>query len=98
MLLQSIPAGFLVASVAWIRAGAAHSEFWITLVLTYAIALGDSTHVVAGAAKAFLLVFDGQISVAQALGAIILPALIDNIFGGTGLFALLAHAQVRQEL
>jgi formate/nitrite transporter FocA (FNT family) len=54
--------------------------------------------VVAGAAEAFLLVFGGQIGMWQALSGIILPALIGNIIGGTGLFALLAHAQVRQEL
>ena len=98
LLAQGIPAGFLIASVAWIRAGMTDGEFWIILALTYAIALGDFTHVVAGAAEAFLLVFDGQASLGQALGGIILPALVGNVIGGTGLFALLAYAQVRQEL
>ncbi len=98
MLLQGIPAGFLIASVAWIRAGVAGGEFWIILVLTYAIALGYFTHVVAGSAEAFLLLFTGQIGVDHAVGRIILPALIGNILGGTGLFALLAQAQVRQEI
>lgn len=32
------------------------------------------------------------------IGGLILPALIGNILGGTLIFALLAHAQVRQEL
>jgi formate/nitrite transporter FocA (FNT family) len=54
--------------------------------------------VVAGSAETFLLLFAGQVGTAQALGGIILPALIGNIIGGTGLFALLAHAQVHQEL
>jgi formate/nitrite transporter FocA (FNT family) len=98
MLLQGVPAGFLIASVAWIRAGVTEGEFWIVLALTYAIALGDFTHVVAGAAEAFLLLFSGQIGAGQAVGGIILPALIGNVIGGTGLFTLLAHAQVRQEL
>ncbi len=98
LMLQGIPAGFLIASVAWTRAGATSGEFLIVLTLTYAIALGDFTHVVAGAAEAFLLLFNGQIGVGQTLGGIILPALIGNIIGGTGLFAILAHAQVRQEL
>jgi formate/nitrite transporter FocA (FNT family) len=98
LLLQGVPAGFLIASVAWLRAGASGGEFWIILALTYAIALGDFTHVVAGAAETFLLLFDGQLGLGQALGGIILPALVGNVIGGTGLFALLAHAQVRQEL
>jgi formate/nitrite transporter FocA (FNT family) len=97
-LAQAVPAGFIVASIAWIRAGAEGGEFWIVLALTYAIALGDFAHVVAGSAEAFLLMFDGRIGIGQALGEIILPALVGNIIGGTGLFALLAHAQVRQEL
>ena len=98
MLLQAIPAGFLVAAIAWLRASASGGEFWIVVTLSYAIALGGFTHVVVGAGEAFLLLFDGRIGVAQALGGIVLPALVGNIVGGTGLFALLAHAQVRQEL
>jgi formate/nitrite transporter FocA (FNT family) len=98
LLLQGIPAGFLIASVAWISAGVTSGGFWVVLTLTYTIALGDFTHVVAGAAEAFLLVFDGQTSVGHALAGMIAPALVGNVIGGTGLFALLAYAQVRQEL
>ena len=98
MLLQAIPAGFLIASIAWILAGVSGSEFWVILVLTYAIALGDFAHVVAGSAEAFLLVFAGQTGLEHAVFGIILPSLIGNVIGGTGLFALLAHAQVRQEI
>lgn len=98
LLAQGVPAGFLIASIAWIRAGMTNGEFWIILALTYAIALGDFAHVVAGAAEAFLLMFDGQIGIGQALGGIILPTLVGNILGGTGLFALLAYAQVQREL
>jgi formate/nitrite transporter FocA (FNT family) len=98
MMLQGIPAGFLIASVAWIRAGASSGEFWIVLALTYAIALGDFTHVVAGSAEAFLLLFAGQAGIGQAVGGMILPSLAGNVLGGAGLFALLAHAQVRHEI
>ncbi|WP_298961764.1 formate/nitrite transporter family protein [uncultured Methylobacterium sp.] len=98
ILLQGIPAGFLIASVAWLRAASSGGEFWVICTLTYAIALGDFTHVVAGATEAFLLLFAGETSLGHAFGGMILPALIGNVIGGTGLFALLAHAQVRQEL
>lgn len=98
LMLQGIPAGFLIASVAWLRAGASGSEFLIVLALSTAIALGDFTHVVAGAAETFLLVADGRIGLGHAGAGIILPALVGNVIGGTGLFALLAHGQVRQEI
>jgi formate-nitrite transporter family protein len=98
VLSQAVPAGFIIASVAWIRAAISNAEFWIVLTLTYVIALGDFTHVIAGSAETFLLLFAGQIEIARALGDLIAPALIGNVIGGTGLFALLAYAQVRQEL
>ena len=98
VLAQAVPAGFIIASVAWIRAAISNAEFWIVLTLTYVIALGDFTHVVAGSAETFLLMFAGQIGLARALGDLIAPALIGNVIGGTGLFALLAYAQVLQEL
>jgi formate/nitrite transporter FocA (FNT family) len=98
LMLQGVPAGFLIASVAWIRAGVTSGEFWIILALTWAIALGGFTHVIAGSAETFLLVFADRVGLGHAVGAIIGPALIGNVIGGTGLFALLAHAQVRQEI
>ncbi len=97
LLRSGVPAGFLIASVAWLRAGANGSEFLIILVFTYAIGVAGFAHAVAGAAEAFLLLAAGHIDAAAAL-AIILPAALGNIIGGTGLFALLAHAQVRKEL
>jgi formate/nitrite transporter FocA (FNT family) len=98
LLLTGIPAGFLIASVSWILAGVVDGHFWIVLALTTTIALGNFTHVIAGSAEAFLLLFAGKITAAHALAGIILPALGGNIIGGTLLFALLAHAQVRREL
>ena len=98
ILLQAIPAGFLIASVAWIRSAADDSGFWIVLVLTYGIALGGFTHVIAGAAEAFLLLWAGKASIVWVAFTFLIPALLGNIIGGTGLFAMLAHAQVKEEI
>ena len=98
MLLQAIPAGFIIASVAWIRSAADDSSFWIVLVLTYAIAACGFTHVIAGAAEAFFLLWTGNADPAWVFGTFLLPALAGNIIGGTGLFAMLAHAQVKEEI
>jgi formate/nitrite transporter FocA (FNT family) len=97
-LLQGIPAGFLIASVAWIRSAADDSSFWIVLALTYPIALCGFTHVIAGSAEAFLLLWSGAAGPGWVFAGFILPALAGNIIGGTGLFALLAHAQVKDEI
>jgi formate/nitrite transporter FocA (FNT family) len=98
MLAHGIPAGFLIASIAWIRSAADDSSFWIVLILTYAIAICGFTHVIAGAAEAFLLLWAGQASIGWVFGTFLLPALAGNIIGGTGLFALLVHAQVKEEI
>ena len=68
------------------------------VLVTYLIALGGFSNVVAGAGEAWLLMLTGRTSFAGALGGLILPALAGNIFGGTGLFAVVAHGQVRDEI
>ena len=98
MMLQGIPAGFLIASVAWIRSAADDSSFWIIIVLTYAIAICGFTHVIAGAAEAFFLLWSGHVGPGWVFGTFLVPALAGNIIGGTGLFAMLAHAQVKEEI
>jgi formate/nitrite transporter FocA (FNT family) len=98
VLLQGIPAGFLISSIAWIRSAADDNSFWIVLALTYAIAIGGFTHVVAGSAEAFLLLANGKASLLWVLTGFLIPALVGNIIGGTGLFAMLAHAQVKGEI
>jgi formate/nitrite transporter FocA (FNT family) len=94
----AIPAGFIMASVAWIRSAEDQFGFWIVVALTLAIGLGGFTHVIVGSAEAWLLLWRGEADIAWVLGGFLLPALIGNVIGGTGLFALLAHAQVRQEI
>ena len=97
-LLRGIPAGFLIASIAWIMPNARGSEFWVVILITYVVAIGGFSHVVAGSAEAWLLWLTGHASFGWATGGFILPALAGNIIGGTGLFAVLAHGQVREEI
>ncbi|MBZ5761806.1 formate/nitrite transporter family protein [Rhizobium sp. VS19-DR104.2] len=97
-LLFATPAGFLVASIAWILPNARGSEFWVIVLITYVIAIGGFSHVVAGSGEAWLLFLSGQTTLWEAAGGFILPALIGNIIGGTGLFAVVAHGQVRDEI
>jgi formate/nitrite transporter FocA (FNT family) len=70
----------------------------VIIAITYAIALGDFAHVVAGSAEIFLLLISGEISVAKAFGGLLLPILVGNVLGGTALFSLIAYAQVKEEM
>ena len=97
-LLVAMPAGFLIASIAWILPNARGSEFWVIMLITYVIAIGGFSHVVACSTEAWLLVLTGQATFGTAIGGFIVPALVGNIIGGTGLFAVVAHGQVRDEI
>lgn len=97
-LRMGIPAGFLIAAIPWSLPTTRGQEFWVILLLTWLIALGGFAHVVAGSGEAWLLMLDGRITAFQAVFDIIVPTLLGNVLGGTGLFAVLAHAQVRGEL
>ena len=98
VLLQAIPAGFLIASIAWIRSAQTESGFWVILFVTYAIAACGFAHVIAGAAETGLLLWSGAADIGWAFGTFLIPALIGNVIGGTGLFAVMAHAQAKDEV
>ena len=95
---RGVPAGFILATIAWVLPNVKGQEIVLVTLLTWLVSLGHFSHVIAGSAEAWLLATSGQASYGFALGGFILPALLGNIIGGTGLFAVLAHAQVRSEL
>jgi len=97
-LLQAIPAGFIIAAVAWVIVASKGSHFWLITLLTYVIAIGGFAHVIASAAAAYLLVFTGNAEMLWAVGGFVLPALIGNVIGGSGLFAILTFAQIKDEI
>ncbi len=98
VLTHGIPAGFYVAALVWMLPSSKGFEIWVIIIMTYLIALGGFTHVIAGSMEAFLLLIDGQIGIGKTIAGFILPALIGNVIGGTALFSLLAYAQVREEI
>ncbi len=88
----AIPAGFLLAAVAWSLPVGRGQEFFVVLFFTYFVALGGFAHVIAGSGEAWLLVLNGEAPLSFAIFGFILPALVGNMVG------LLAHAQVRTEI
>lgn len=94
-----VPAGFIIAALVWIlpRMEGAGGVLMI-MILTYMIGLGGMSHVVAGATELFILVARDELGLAAAMFGGILPALAGNVLGGTGIFAALTYAQVREEI
>lgn len=97
-MLQAIPAGFIMATIAWLIVAAKTNHFWLVTLLTYVIAIGGFAHVIASAVDAYLLVLTGNAPPLWPLYGFVLPALIGNIIGGTGLFALFTFAQIKEEI
>ena len=97
-LVKGLPSGLLIAALVWMRPSSGNGFLGIVFLVTYVIALGDFTHVIVGSCEIFLLAIEGERSIAPMLLNNVLPTLIGNIIGGTALFALLAWAQVREEL
>jgi formate/nitrite transporter FocA (FNT family) len=94
-----IPAGFLIAALVWIlpRMKSA-GEVLMIVIVTYMIGLGGMSHVVAGSTELFILVARGELGIGAAVFNGVLPALAGNVLGGTGIFAALTYAQVREEI
>ena len=98
MVFRAIAAGFLMAAMVWLMPGAEGAQFHVITLMTWLIAVGGFTHIVAGSMESYLLVFSGEWVWWRMLTDFMVPVLIGNIIGGTALFALIAYAQVMDEI
>lgn len=98
LFVRGIGAGFLVAVIVWLIPSAEGTKLHIIVLFTYLIAIADFSHIIAGSVEAFLLVLTGQLGIFEMIWRFTIPVLLGNILGGTALFALLAYAQVKEEI
>lgn len=74
-----------------------HAKIWIILMITYLMALGDFTHIVVGSVEVSYLVWAGDETWSSFWLEFALPTLAGNIIGGSFIFGLISHAQVRSD-
>jgi formate/nitrite transporter FocA (FNT family) len=98
MFIKAIVSGWLIAALVWMLPSSEGTEIFVITLITYLIALGGLTHVVAGSAETLYLWLSGHESFARILFVFFLPTLAGNVFGGTLMFAVLSYAQVREEI
>ncbi len=60
MLLRGITSGFLIAAMVWMIPSAESAKFAVITLMTYLIAIGGFTHIVAGSMEAYMLVLTGD--------------------------------------
>ncbi len=98
-LTWGMPAGFLIASLVWIMPRMKDAgEVLVIVLITYVIGVGGMSHVVAGSTELFVLMLRGEMSFGYVTLYGIAPALAGNVIGGTGMFAAITYAQVRDEV
>lgn len=98
MFLRGIVAGWIVATLVWLLPSAEQSKAAIIMLMAWLIAVLDLTHVVAGSVEAVFAFWTGHAGLSDVVGGFLLPTLAGNIIGGSALFALIAYAQVSEEI
>jgi formate/nitrite transporter FocA (FNT family) len=98
MCFHGVTSGFLIAAMVWMLPTAESAKVAVITLMTWLIAVGGFTHVIAGSMEAYLLVFAGDWEWWRFITSFFIPVLIGNMVGGTALFALISYAQVMEEI
>jgi formate/nitrite transporter FocA (FNT family) len=97
MFAKGIISGWMIATMVWMIPSMESAKMWIIILITYLMALGDFTHIVVGSAEVSYLVFAGELPWSDFWMVFAGPTLAGNIIGGSFIFALISHAQIRSE-
>jgi formate/nitrite transporter FocA (FNT family) len=96
--MKAVIAGWLIALMVWLMPAAASAKIFVIVAVTWLIAAGEFSHVIAGSAETAFAAMQGAIGWKQYVLGFLLPALIGNSIGGVVFVALLNHAQVKDEI
>lgn len=98
MFANAIISGWIIATMVWMFPAAGGAKIVVIILMTWLIALGDTTHIVVGSVEILYLVFNGTLPWSDFFWPFALPTLAGNICGGTFIFALMSHAQIRNDM
>ncbi|EDU6453554.1 formate/nitrite transporter family protein [Salmonella enterica] len=98
MFANAIISGWIIATMVWMFPAAGGAKIVVIILMTWLIALGDTTHIVVGSVEILYLVFNGTLPWHDFIWPFALPTLAGNICGGTFIFALMSHAQIRNDM
>jgi formate/nitrite transporter FocA (FNT family) len=95
---RSVFAGWLIAMMVWLLPSARSARLLTVLLITYVVALGHLSHIIAGSVEAAYAVLTGLASFHAFALSFMLPTLLGNTLGGVALVALLNHAAIAPEI
>lgn len=93
-VLRGILAGWIIALLVWMLAAVGSHSVAIIVFMTYLVAAGNFTHIIAGSVEYLFLVMTGVKTWPMYLTGYMIPTLIGNVIGGVTLVSALNHAQV----
>ncbi len=96
--LRAVFAGWLIALMVWLLPAAEGARPLIIMIITYVVALGGFSHIIAGSVECALLVVSGEASLHDYAMRFFTPTLLGNIVGGVALVAALNYGQVAPEI
>lgn len=98
MFANAIISGWIIATMVWMFPAAGSAKIVVIIIMTWLVGLGDLAHIVVGSVEVLYLVFNGTIPWSDFFWPFALPTLAGNICGGTFIFALISHAQIRNDM
>jgi formate/nitrite transporter FocA (FNT family) len=96
-LIKAVFAGWLIALMIWLLPSARSARLLVIMLLTYVVAIGRFSHVIAGSVEAFFAIFAGEATLYDYATRFFAPTIIGNTLGGVALVALLNHAPLAPE-
>jgi formate/nitrite transporter FocA (FNT family) len=97
-LIKAVFAGWLIALMVWLLPSAGSARILVILLLTYVVAIGRFSHIIAGSVEGAFALFTGNAGPRDYLLGFFLPTIIGNTLGGVALVAMLNHAPLAAEL
>ncbi len=94
ILLRGIFAGWMIALMVWLLPFAQSARVGVIIIVTYFVAIGHFSHIIAGSIEVFTYAAAGEAAWLDVWSHYVLPTLIGNVIGGLTLVAALNHAQI----
>lgn len=94
--VKGIFGGWMLALMVWLMPSAQDARIFVIAIITWCLAAGGMTHIIAGSLDVMFAVFSGAVTWPGFLLGFMLPVLLGNSVGGIVFVAAINHAQVVQ--
>ena len=95
---KAVFAGWLVALMVWLLPAAETARLAVIILITWLVAVGGFSHLIAGSVEAFYMVVTGGATMSAYVYSFFIPTLLGNVVGGVALVAALNFGQVAPEI